>query len=353
MAERDEEYYDSYLDPDTWPPFMRAGLMPAPPSAWPDVAATEAPQQAPDQDAAASLFMRSAMMPTPSSGPVLWPDAPVVVDEDPFARAAERIQRSVVSPARHRNPMGPFLAAPPADYVSYLSPVPKGPDWEQVVPGATPWSPLAPPPKPTQWGEVLTGIECTRSADGNSVTCITPGGRQATLPAEGFPEYIGPGQPSYHYYNVPVGGTRADPTQLMQAVINEPTPGPTGLVKPATPEGTINEATPAWAYNATIATAKELPGTPFNQVKSYLTTDQYGAPMMVNVTRPAHGLAPGVVMRYVTTGPSGSTIQNEGSGLGAPQSRASPIADPINNVWLGQSRRFIADQEERERRSRR
>jgi hypothetical protein len=232
--------------------------------------------------------------------------------------------------------------------------VPPAPNWDQVVPGPTPWSPLAPPPKPTQWGDVLTGIECTRSADGNSATCITPGGRQATVPATGFPEYIGPGERNYHYYNKPVGGTRADPTQLMQAVINEPTPGPGGgMVSPATPEGPMNEATPPSLYYPWLFLSKERFGASLNPVKSYLTTDQYGAPMMVNVTLPEHNLAPGVVMRYVTTGPSGSTIQNEGTGLGLLQNPASPLANPINNVWLDQSRGFIAEQEKNERRSRR
>jgi hypothetical protein len=78
MAERDPEYHHYYLDPAMWPEFMRAGLMRAPPSAWPDAAVPDAlinapdvgmpaglllpmmpraSQQAPDQDAAAPLFL--------------------------------------------------------------------------------------------------------------------------------------------------------------------------------------------------------------------------------------------------------------------------------------------------------
>jgi hypothetical protein len=48
MANRDTEYYDYYLDPAVWREFMRAGLIPAPPSAWPDAAATETPDYAPN-----------------------------------------------------------------------------------------------------------------------------------------------------------------------------------------------------------------------------------------------------------------------------------------------------------------
>jgi hypothetical protein len=32
MAVRDPEYYERDLDPEAWPEFMRAGLMPVPPS---------------------------------------------------------------------------------------------------------------------------------------------------------------------------------------------------------------------------------------------------------------------------------------------------------------------------------
>jgi hypothetical protein len=120
------------------------------------------------------------------------------------------------------------------------------------------------------------------------------------------------------------------------------------MVRPATAEGTINEATPEPAYNAVIAQAQQLPGTPFNSVISYLTYDQEGRPVIVNVTRPGHQLAPGVVLRYVTTGPSGSTIQNEGAGLGALQAPGGlsgqlGLSDRINNVWGPQSQAIIEE----------
>jgi len=289
--------------------------------------------------------------PETTSWPEPPPTLPSTLTDDPFERAAIRRTRS----QPRRGMRTPFLDEPPQDYPSHLAPVPRAPDWEQVIPGPSPWSPLAPPPRATDWGKTLSGIECRRTGDGNYVNCTTPGGIRATVPAEKFPDYIGPGHPSYHYYNTPVRGPHIDPSQLMQGVIDRPTPGPRSMVRPATAEGTINEATPEWAYNATIAQARELPGTPVNSVKSYITHDQMGRPVMVNVTRPQHQLAPGVVMRYVTTGPSGSTIQNEGAGLGVWQApRGWPavfgIPDNINDVWNEQSRAIINEQLRRLRR---
>jgi hypothetical protein len=289
---------------------------------------------------------------TPQSVP--WPEPPLLprtpFSEEPSEGAAFGLRR----PTPRRSPMGPpFLNEAPQGYPSHLGPVPRAPDWEQVVSGDTPWSPVAPPRRATDWGRVLTGVECRRTEDGGHINCITPGGLRVRVLAEDFPDYIGPGQPNYHYYNVPVGGARVDPRHLMQGLIDNPTPGPRHMVRPATPEGTINEATPEAFYYA--ATRPALPGTPFNSVRSHLTHDQYGRPLMVNVTRPGHQLAPGVVIRYVTTGPSGSTIQNEGSGLGAWQapyglSVRLGIADSINNVWDAQSRAIIEQQLRRRRR---
>jgi hypothetical protein len=77
--------------------------------------------------------------------------------------------------------------------------------------------------------------------------------------------------------------------------------------------------------------------------------------MVVNVTRPGHGLHPGVVVRYVTESPRGSTIQNEGTGLAqwqAPDGGAAAfgLPDRISNVWNEQSRAIIEEQLRRQRR---
>jgi hypothetical protein len=249
----------------------------------------------------------------------------------------------------------PFLDKPPQSYPSHLAPVPRAPDWEQVVNGSTPWSLLAPPPRAMDWGKVLNGIECRRGGDSNLMNCIMPGGRQFSVPADGLPSYIGPGQPHYHYYNRPVGGAHVDPSLLMRGIINSPTPGPRDLVRPATPEGTRNEATPRPWYDLFLGGTRLPPGSPQNPVMSYLTRDQNGALMVVNVTTPGHGLHPGVVARYVTESPRGATIQNEGSGLAewqAPDRWAAAfgLPDRISNVWNEQSRAIIEDLIRRQRR---
>ena len=253
-------------------------------------------------------------------------------------------------PTPGRSRMGPpFLDEAPQDYPSHLAPVPRAPDWEQVVNGPTRWSPLAQPPRATDWGKDVAGIECRRR--GRYANCITPGGREATVPVEDdFPDYLGPGQPNYHYYSKPVGGARVDPSRLMQGVIDNPTPGPRYLVRPATTEGVNNEATPSFGYHLLLGGNRLPLGTPQNPVMSYLTRDQTGALMVVNVTRPGHGLRPGIVVRYVTELPSGATIQNEGTGLGQLQAPGGRLSDQINNVWNAQSREIIDEQVRRSRR---
>jgi hypothetical protein len=221
---------------------------------------------------------------------------------------------------------------------SYLSPVGRAPSWEQVVPTVTPWSVSPKLPSPTSWGDITSGIECYTS--GGNLHCITPGGRQFTIPAEGLPDglRIAPGQPDYHYYDTPDGPVPFDAARLAQGIINNPTPGPRQLVRPATPQGTLNEATPYVGRTP-----------PINPVMSYLTTDQNGTPLAVNVTQPGHGLSPGVVVRYVTTSPSGSTIQNEGAGLGRLQGPSSPgmVREGISNVWRGHSQEIIRPQSQK------
>ena len=88
---------------------------------------------------------------------------------------------------------------------------------------------------------------------------------------------------------------------------------------PQTPEGTPNEATPEWLYN--LLTLPSLGGrsvVPYgkmiNPVRSYLTTDQNGRQIVVNVTEPGHMLHPGYVVRYVT--PSDADHPERRRGLG-------------------------------------
>jgi hypothetical protein len=285
------------------------------------------------------------------------PGPPPTVDLDPFERAAIRTRR----PVRPRSPMGPpFLNEAPQDYPSHLGPVPRAPAWEQVVPGPTPWSPLAPPPRATDCGRFVGGTECSVSEDG--VNCITQGGRRVTFPRGGLRPgtRFAPGESDY--YNIPDGPVRADPASIMQGVIDRPTRGPSGRVRRASPEGTPNEATPSVMYNTAVGLAQAAgpfgqpvipPFTDVGRVRSYLTTDQTRAQVVVDVTEPGHPLYPGVVIRYVTESPSGATIWNEGTGRGWLQGPNGPafVRDRFNDwVWEGQAREILDGQRPRSRR---
>jgi hypothetical protein len=157
------------------------------------------------------------------------------------------------------------------------------------------------------------------------------------VPADGLADQlrISPEHETHHYYSVPVPAPSATPGSLTTGLINHPTPGPVGAVRPATPEGTPNPAAPG------IADA--VGSWP---VKSYLTKDQNGVPMIVNVTQPGHPLYPGVVIRYEAASPSGPTIQNEGTGVSGLQKPTWWLLQRSNDfltdhVWRGQSEDII------------
>ena len=276
-----------------------------------------------------------------SSGPQVFPDPPPYwgVSAPPASASgySPAEERALADDARRdgweRVRRGVFRKPPPSDRLDVFAP-----SWEQVVPTATPWSAWPKLPSPTSWGETTSGMECYTS--GGNLHCITPGGRQFTVPANGLRDGLrfAPGEPNYHYYNTPDGPVPFDPARLVQGIINSPTPGPRQLVRPATPQGTLNEATPYVGRTP-----------PINPVMSYLTTDQNGTPLAVNVTQPGHDLSPGVVVRYVTTSPSGSTIQNEGAGTGWWQGPSSPdmVREGTANVWRGHSTQIVRPQSQK------
>jgi hypothetical protein len=83
----------------------------------------------------------------------------------------------------------PFLNAPPQDYPSHLGPVPRAPDWEQVVTGPSPWSPLAKPPRATDWGRTTAAIdEVAEAEDARLAAAMRTGQwrRRNQRPYEGY-----------------------------------------------------------------------------------------------------------------------------------------------------------------------
>jgi RHS repeat-associated protein len=119
-------------------------------------------------------------------------------------------------------------------------------------------------------------------------------------------------------------GSRAN--ALASEIAGNPTPG---IDRPATEEGTRNDANP-------------YPGAgPASPVMSYLRHDEHGRDVTVNVTLPSHPLGIGIVVRWVEVTQGGQiVVHNEGQGVGLLQSRESPgiIRNAINGVWDGLTR---------------
>ena len=169
----------------------------------------------------------------------------------------------------------------------------------------------------------LVPANCT-SADG-STNCTTPAGQSFTAPRpQEFPARIAPDDPNYHYYHLQSEPFAIPPERLAQTIIANPTPN-FFYGRPATADGTPNEATPDLLYSQAFNSQfVGIPGlvpsmpsavTPLNPVTSYLTKDKDGNPMVVNITERGHGLSPGYVAIYVTPSDGGSTIHVEGEGL--------------------------------------
>ena len=180
-------------------------------------------------------------------------------------------------------------------------------------------------------GPQVTPVDCISA--GGKFGCTTPKGVTfSDIPApSGFPARIAPDIESYHGYEVQSPpGTSAQ--RLMQGVVERPTPGPPYLNHPATSEGALNEATPSLIYNGLLAGSQLPYGSPMNPVKSYLSKDSNGNPIVVNVTEPGHGLEPGYVVHYIVDTPEGPRIQTEGEGL-------SPYQGPNSPEWV---RRFLS-----------
>ncbi len=125
---------------------------------------------------------------------------------------------------------------------------------------------------------------------------MTPSGQSFTEPRpREFPARISPDDPNYHYYHFQSEPLAIPAEKLQQAIIANPTPS--FLVGgPATPQGTLNEATP-----------DRFHGPLFNPVTSYVTKNKDGNPMVVNITEPGHGLSPGYVVLYVKSSGGVST----------------------------------------------
>lgn len=163
------------------------------------------------------------------------------------------------------------------------------------------------------------GKECVNAGNGTSHCFGT--GYDVTFPTpQGF-RSTDPRAADYHHYRVPNVSSR-NATETREWVRNNPTPG---NPSPATPQGTLNDATPIIGTNALGIS----PVTSFTTVNTVT-----GNSVVVNATMPGHPLGNGVVIRDTISGPNGtSTIVNYGEGNGELQAPGSPVAGMINNAW--------------------
>jgi YD repeat-containing protein len=178
-------------------------------------------------------------------------------------------------------------------------------------------------------GVIITGEECVNANDGTT-TCKTDDYNVTFDTPEGFPG-TDESKGDFHYYTE-TARSEYDAETTRDWVRANPTPG---KPDPATPEGTLNDATPIFGGTSPVN---------ISPVTSYVTTNQVtGNEVVVNVTMPTHGLAPGIVVReVVSTGDSSSMIVNYGEGNGILQHENSPVADAINGVWRGQAPPYMS-----------
>lgn len=184
------------------------------------------------------------------------------------------------------------------------------------------------------------GRECTTVGKQVNCSVMVTGSHipmKFSFPAPtGFPAHINSSQSNYHHYDIGVSagaGSAHMANALRQTLVNDPTPG---VNKPATQNGTENNASPQHGFLGLVGRFKASP------VESYTRTYQ-GHTIVVNVTLPGHPLFPGYAARIVTAAHGVSTIQNVGEGLAPLQGRFSPIAGPIDRVWIPLSQKDIND----------
>jgi len=150
----------------------------------------------------AQLVPGSASTLAPStSGPPPWPTNEFDLLQDALRAGAESIGRrgrrapipsaALPPPPEHLNSAEHWGAGPseantrPPVQNPYLSPVPRAPRWDQVVP-APPWSILPDLPSPTSWGNTQRDPKCY-ALDGY-LHCTELGGRQFKRPAPQLPD---------------------------------------------------------------------------------------------------------------------------------------------------------------------
>lgn len=186
-----------------------------------------------------------------------------------------------------------------------------------------------------------SGNDCTRS--GGTFTCHpTINGKPLTyLPStppfpapSNWPKRMDSSTGHHEYiYETPIGSK--SPQSVAKAIAQDPVPNVNG--KPATPQGTPNNAAPSSGLRSILATVANAVGLGDSSVKSYTFRDSKGSTWEMNVTENSHTLSPGYVLRGVAQG--NAVSYGEGTALKQNLGQASDAL--INDVWVDQNQRNI------------
>jgi hypothetical protein len=136
-----------------------------------------------------------------------------------------------------------------------------------------------------------------------------------------------------YIYETPIGSK--SPQSVAKAIAQDPVPNVNG--KPATPQGTPNNAAPSSGLRSILATVANAVGLGDSSVKSYTFRDSKGSTWEMNVTENSHTLSPGYVLRGVAQG--NAVSYGEGTALKQNLGQASDAL--INDVWVDQNQRNI------------
>ncbi|WP_140986891.1 RHS repeat domain-containing protein [Asticcacaulis tiandongensis] len=173
-------------------------------------------------------------------------------------------------------------------------------------------------------GKDPTGTDCV-TAD-SKTTCTSVNYKVSFTQQKGFVDFTTESK-NYHAYSVTAKSSK-NVEETKRYVENNPTPG---SPKPASVEGTKNDATPV--IGGLVPQA-------ISPVTSFIVTNEVsGKEVVVNVTTSGHPLESGIVVREVNQTSDGTIINNWGEGTASLQSPSSPFADMINGVWEGQKPR--------------
>jgi hypothetical protein len=172
----------------------------------------------------------------------------------------------------------------------------------------------------TNGGTTTCEVPVTGSRIPKTISFATPEGVSGTYKSSSSDQ---------HQYAYPTPHGKSD-RAVQQSIVDDPTPGDTD--KPATSDGTPNDASPSGGRGVLARLGGLLGNNTKSPVMSYSFTDSNRNTWVINVTQPGHGLHFGYVLRGSVDGVAISI----GEGW-APIQTWPYLGDLINDVWIQQN----------------